>query len=69
MLGFARSENSDLFLYFVHNYDTKLAREVDISSNGADELSYFAEKFAYGGGISYFCMLCGESTGFLYFGR
>lgn len=92
MLGFARSENSDLFLYFAHafpyktdksiarstnlsnflyfarNYDTKLAREVDLSSNGADELSYFAEKFAYGGGISYFCMPCGESTGFLYFG-
>ena len=82
LLEFARSTNSDLFLYFVHsfpyktdksiarstnlsnflyfarNYDTKLAREVDISSNSADELSYFAEKFAYGGGIAYFCLPC-----------
>ena len=58
LLGFARSENSDLFLYFAHSYDTKLAREAGLSSNSAGELSYFAEKFAYGGGIIYFCLPC-----------
>jgi hypothetical protein len=39
-------------------HDAKLAREAGLSSNSAGELSYFAEKFAYGGGIIYFCLPC-----------